>query len=116
MHGETIPVAVLLSKTNVAVCGSPTVEGLSHITLWPTLTSICCGTNTVNGAAEFPPPACTVIDDAVVDELLLLLLVSCALMTLKLVVAVSSIIDSADMTAIIANMNFIVINAGKLIV
>jgi hypothetical protein len=45
-NGEIISVAVLLSKTNVAVCGSPTVEGLSQVTLWPTLTCIYCGTNT----------------------------------------------------------------------
>ena len=32
-NGETIFVAVLLSKMNVAVCGSPTVEGLSHVML-----------------------------------------------------------------------------------
>jgi hypothetical protein len=36
-NGETIFVVVLLSKTNVTVCGSATVEGLSHVTLWPTL-------------------------------------------------------------------------------
>jgi hypothetical protein len=117
-NGETIFVAVLLSKMNVAVYGSATVEGLSYVRLWPTLTSICCGINAVNGAVEFPPPACTVMDDAVVDELLLLLLllVSCALMSLKLVVAVSSVIDSATMTATTTNIDFIVIGAGKQIV
>jgi hypothetical protein len=37
-NGETIPVAVLLSKTNVTVCGSPTTEGLSHVILSPAFT------------------------------------------------------------------------------
>jgi len=75
-NGETIPVVVLLSKTNVAVCGSPTVEGLSQVTLSPALISIFWGTNAVNGAVEFPPPACTLVVAVVV--------VFCALMTLKL--------------------------------
>jgi hypothetical protein len=54
------------------------------------------------------------MDDAVV---VLLVLVSCALITLKLIVVViSSVIDSATMTATTANMDFIAISAGKLIV
>jgi hypothetical protein len=114
-NGETNSVAVLLSKTNVTVCGSATAEGLSHVTLWPALTCICRGTNTANMSVEFPPPACTLIDDVVVVVLLLLLLVSCAFMTLKLVVVISSVIDNADMTTTTANMDFIVIGAGNLI-
>jgi hypothetical protein len=55
--GETMPVAVLLSNTNVTVCSSPTDDGLSYVTLWPTLTCACCGTNTANISVEFPPPA-----------------------------------------------------------
>jgi hypothetical protein len=58
VNAETIFV-ILLSKTNVTVCGSPTVEGLSHVTLSPALTCIFLGINTVNGAVEFPPPDCT---------------------------------------------------------
>ncbi len=46
----------LLSNTNETVCGSPTSVGLYHITLWPTLISICCGVKLVNGAVAFPPP------------------------------------------------------------
>ena len=114
-NGETISVEVLLSKTNVTVCGSATVEGLSHVTLWPTLICICCGAYTANISVEVPPPACTFIDDVAV-LLLLLLAVSCALITLKLVVVISSEIDNADMIAAAANMDFIVIGAGKLIV
>ena len=49
----------LLSNTNETVCGSPTSVGLYHITLWPTLISICCGVKLVNGAVAFPPPALT---------------------------------------------------------
>jgi hypothetical protein len=56
------------------------------------------------------------MDDAVVVVVLLLLVASCALMTLKLVVVISRVIDKADMTATAANMDFIVIGAGKLIV
>jgi hypothetical protein len=52
-NGETIFVVVLLSKTNVTVCGSPTVEGLTHVTLSPALICIFSGINTVNGAVEF---------------------------------------------------------------
>jgi hypothetical protein len=58
-NGETISVIVLLSNTNVTVCGSATVVGLSHIRLCPTLTCIFCGTNTDNISVELPPPACT---------------------------------------------------------
>lgn len=46
--GETMFVAVLLSNTNVTVCGSASIDGLSHITLWPTPIWTCCGTNAVN--------------------------------------------------------------------
>jgi hypothetical protein len=108
-NGETISVAVLLSKTKVTVCGSATVEGLSHVILCPTLICICCGTNTANMSVEFPPPAATLI------EVVVLLPVSCALMALKLVVAISSEIDSAAMTAIADNMDFIVIGPENLI-
>jgi hypothetical protein len=108
-NGETNSVAVLLSKTNVTVCGSATAEGLSHVILWPVLTCICCGTNTANMSVEVPPPACTVIDDdvAVVVLLLLLLLLFCALVTLKLVAVKSIVIDNANMTVTTANMDFI---------
>jgi hypothetical protein len=97
-NGETNSVAVLLSKTKVTVCGSATADGLSHVTLCPTLTCINFGTNTANMSVEVPPPACTAIDDGIV-ELLLLLVVLYALITLKLVVAISSVIDSVAMTA-----------------
>ena len=63
-------------------------------------------------SVEFPPPAATLIEVVVV----LLLPLSCALMTLKLVVVISSEIDNADMIAAADNMDFIVIGAGKLIV
>jgi hypothetical protein len=62
-------------------------------------------------SVEFPPPAATLIEVVVV----LLLPVSCALMALRLVVAISSEIDSAAMTATTDNMDFIVIGSGKLI-
>jgi hypothetical protein len=108
-NGETISVAVLLSKTNVTVCGSATVEGLSHVTLWPTLTCICFGTNAANMSVAFPPPACTFID--VVSPVAVVLLLM-AFITLKLVaVAISSIIDNAEMTATTVNMDFIVIGS-----
>ena len=58
-NGETKPVLVLLSKTKVTVCGSPTDVGLSHVTLSPFLICIFSGINTVNGPVEFPPPECT---------------------------------------------------------
>ena len=45
-NGETISVAVLLSKTNVTVSGSATADGLSYVSLWPTLTSACTLFNT----------------------------------------------------------------------
>ena len=84
--GTSGAIIVLLSNTKVTVCGSATAEGLSHVTLWPILTCICCGTNTANMSVEFPPPACTLID--VADVVALLLLLSNALMTLTLVVVV----------------------------
>jgi hypothetical protein len=118
-NGETISVAVLLSKTNVTVCGSPTTDGLSHVTLWPTSTCISCGTNTANMSVEVPPPACTVFDGVVVVGVLLLLLlvlVFCALTVLKLVVVISREIDNADMTATTVNMDFIANSAAKQIV
>ena len=39
-NGETIPVAALLSKTNLTISGSATSEGLSHVTLSPALICI----------------------------------------------------------------------------
>jgi hypothetical protein len=101
LKGETMSVAVLLYKTNVTVCGSATADGLSHVMLCPTPTCISGGTNTANISVEVPPPACTDIDDDGVVELLLLpllLAALCAFMTLKLVVAISSEIDSAEYT------------------
>jgi hypothetical protein len=117
LKGETMSVAVLLSKTNVTVCGSATADGLSHVMLCPTPTCISGGTNTANISVEVPPPACTAIDDDCVVELLLLLLLAalCALMTLKLVVAISSEIDSPAMTATAINMDFITIYARKIL-
>ncbi len=56
----------LLSNTNETVCGSPTSVGLYHITLWPTLISICCGVKLVNGAVAFPPPAFTTLTPVIV--------------------------------------------------
>jgi hypothetical protein len=38
-RGDTIPALVLLSKKNVAVCGSATLVGLVHVTLSPVLIS-----------------------------------------------------------------------------
>jgi hypothetical protein len=115
-NGETMSVAVLLSKTNVTVCGSATADGLSHVMLCPTPTCTSGGTNTANISVEVPPPACTDIDDdGVVELLLLLLAVSCALMTLKLVVAISSEIDSAAITATAINMDFITIYARNIL-
>jgi hypothetical protein len=64
----------------------------------------------------FPPPALTLIDDAVAVVFLLPLSLSCAFMTLKLVVTTSSEIDNADMTATTTNMDFIVIGAAKMII
>src|ERR1041385_1020505 len=108
-------VAVLLSKTNVTVCGSATADGLSHVMLCPTPTCISGGTNTANISVEVPLPACTDIDDDDgVVELLLLLAALCAL-TLKLVVAISSEIDSAAMTATAINMDFITIYARNIL-
>lgn len=52
INGQTISVVVLLSKTKVTVCGSATVDGLSHVTLWPTPTCISGGKNTANISGE----------------------------------------------------------------
>src|SRR5207302_1217757 len=104
--GETMPVEVLLSNTKVTVCGSATVDGLSQVILWPTLTCACCGTNTANISVEFPPPACALIS---VDVLLLLLL-SIALIALTFAVNITSA-NAAAITAIIASIDFIVIGA-----
>jgi len=66
-------------------------------------------------SVEVPPPACTVFDDVLVVVVLLSSLGFCALVTLKLVVGMSSEIDSAAITPTNA-YEFIVIGSGKLII
>jgi hypothetical protein len=60
-NGTANPAIVLLSKTNVTVCGSATCVGLYQLTVSPVLISTCWGENVFSGAVASPPPACTFI-------------------------------------------------------